>query len=227
LCQCAGDPEYDSPYIAAARKNGYDLPFWEKLMAIRWEDGRLKLGRLKGGKIDDITVIVARVTETPPPERSVGAVPDQSGSADGDGASMTATAPGEGAASGGSGEAQAEAGAMEAGAVEAGAGEVRANGAIASTISAEGEDSLPDGAPSVSSRAGPSADVPPVVGVASARPPVVDVAPSHRNRQAEQGAEPAVSVDAATGEVATGEAVTVTRGSEVYARARTESHVSA
>lgn len=63
----ADDPEYDSPYVQAARAAGNDLDWFEKVMSMRVKDGKLALGALTGGKLDDITVVVARVTSTPRP----------------------------------------------------------------------------------------------------------------------------------------------------------------
>uniref|UniRef100_A0A061QJK1 Protein phosphatase n=1 Tax=Tetraselmis sp. GSL018 TaxID=582737 RepID=A0A061QJK1_9CHLO len=59
----AADETFDSPYIQAAASEGFDLPWWEKLAGAKVEDGKIKLGRLTGGKMDDITVIVAEITE--------------------------------------------------------------------------------------------------------------------------------------------------------------------
>jgi protein phosphatase PTC7 len=42
---------------------GYDLPWWEKLLGVRYREGRLQLKQLTGGKMDDITVLVACVEE--------------------------------------------------------------------------------------------------------------------------------------------------------------------
>lgn len=36
-----------------------DLPWWEKLVGATFKQGRLQLKQLTGGKMDDITVIVA------------------------------------------------------------------------------------------------------------------------------------------------------------------------
>ena len=54
------DDAYDSPFTAEARKNGYDVEWWEKAQ------GKL----LVGGKMDDIAVVVAFLAEKekcPPP----------------------------------------------------------------------------------------------------------------------------------------------------------------
>lgn len=63
----ADDPEYDSPYVQAARAAGNDLDWFEKVMSMRVKDGKLALGALTGGKLDDITVVVARVAAAPRP----------------------------------------------------------------------------------------------------------------------------------------------------------------
>lgn len=60
----AADEEFDSPYTVAAKKNGEDLSFWEKLKAAKLSDGKLQLGELSGGKVDDITVCVAMVVQS-------------------------------------------------------------------------------------------------------------------------------------------------------------------
>jgi len=59
----AEDPEFESPYILQALQQGMDLPWWEKLANTRVKDGKLQIGRLSGGKQDDITVLVARVSD--------------------------------------------------------------------------------------------------------------------------------------------------------------------
>ena len=64
----AEDPEYPSPYIQEALDQGMDLPWWEKLANLKVVDGQLQLGKLSGGKQDDITVLVARITEQEVPE---------------------------------------------------------------------------------------------------------------------------------------------------------------
>ena len=46
-----------------ALEQGMDLPWWEKIANTRFKDGKLKIGQLSGGKQDDITVLVARVSE--------------------------------------------------------------------------------------------------------------------------------------------------------------------
>jgi hypothetical protein len=38
-----------------------DIPIWEKLLGAKIKDGRLELAKLRGGKMDDITVVCAVV----------------------------------------------------------------------------------------------------------------------------------------------------------------------
>ncbi len=59
----ASDPEFDSPYSREAREEGVKLPWWEALAKMKVEGGTLRLGELHGGKLDDITVVVAYVEE--------------------------------------------------------------------------------------------------------------------------------------------------------------------
>ena len=47
------DEEYDSPFTQEARRNGYDVEWWEKAQG----------KTLVGGKMDDIAVIVAFLDE--------------------------------------------------------------------------------------------------------------------------------------------------------------------
>lgn len=39
----------------------YDIPWYEKILKTRIVDRRIRLGKLTGGKMDDITVIAARI----------------------------------------------------------------------------------------------------------------------------------------------------------------------
>lgn len=55
----AYNEKYASPYTVEALRQGMDLPWWQKLAGIRFKDGKLQLARLTGGKLDDITVVVA------------------------------------------------------------------------------------------------------------------------------------------------------------------------
>eukprot|EP00887_Chlorella_sp_A99_P007762 scaffold20.g7762.t1 len=57
----ANDTTWESPYTQEALTEGIDIPFWEKLCTATFKDGKLELGKLRGGKLDDITVLVARV----------------------------------------------------------------------------------------------------------------------------------------------------------------------
>mmetsp|Transcript_22895 Transcript_22895/g.40754 ORF Transcript_22895/g.40754 Transcript_22895/m.40754 type:complete len:337 (-) Transcript_22895:252-1262(-) len=59
----AEDEQFESPYINAAVEEGINLPWWEQLLKMRFVDGKLRLGRLTGGKMDDITVVVAQVQQ--------------------------------------------------------------------------------------------------------------------------------------------------------------------
>ncbi|KIZ01643.1 putative PTC7 protein phosphatase [Monoraphidium neglectum] len=61
----ASDPEFASPYTREARQQGYDLSWLDKLKGIQFKDGKLELATLRGGKQDDITVLVS-VVEDPP-----------------------------------------------------------------------------------------------------------------------------------------------------------------
>lgn len=45
------DTKFDSPYSLEARARGFDVPSWKKFLGVK----------LTGGKLDDITVIVAQV----------------------------------------------------------------------------------------------------------------------------------------------------------------------
>lgn len=57
----AFDDQYPSPYTVEAVRQGMDLPWWQKLLGARFKDGKFQLARLQGGKLDDITVVVAYV----------------------------------------------------------------------------------------------------------------------------------------------------------------------
>lgn len=50
-----------SPYSVAALAEGYDVSWFEKLIKTRIVDFKVQWGTLTGGKVDDITVIVAEV----------------------------------------------------------------------------------------------------------------------------------------------------------------------
>ena len=88
----ADDPEYDSPYVQAAREEGLDLPWWEKVAAGKFENGKFSLKQLVGGKLDDITVVVARVTDAPVVVEEVAVAADPSEeAADGEPVSTSAS----------------------------------------------------------------------------------------------------------------------------------------
>jgi len=55
------DSDFESPYAIEARKAGMELSFWDKLSAAKFTQGGLQLGQVTGGKMDDITVLVASV----------------------------------------------------------------------------------------------------------------------------------------------------------------------
>eukprot|EP00199_Chlamydomonas_sp_CCMP681_P002432 CAMPEP_0119108012 /NCGR_PEP_ID=MMETSP1180-20130426/12991_1 /TAXON_ID=3052 ORGANISM="Chlamydomonas cf sp, Strain CCMP681" /NCGR_SAMPLE_ID=MMETSP1180 /ASSEMBLY_ACC=CAM_ASM_000741 /LENGTH=385 /DNA_ID=CAMNT_0007093571 /DNA_START=92 /DNA_END=1249 /DNA_ORIENTATION=- len=59
----AGDSEFASPYTREALAQGLDLPWWEKLAGMHIKRTGLHLKQLTGGKMDDITVMVALVME--------------------------------------------------------------------------------------------------------------------------------------------------------------------
>lgn len=56
----AADPEYMSPYTLEALEQGQDLPVWEKMLG----------KKRQGGKLDDITVVVAQVVKAGSSSRS-------------------------------------------------------------------------------------------------------------------------------------------------------------
>ena len=58
------DSTFDSPYAVEARKAGLELSIWDKLSAATFTEGGFKLGEITGGKMDDITVLVASVVVT-------------------------------------------------------------------------------------------------------------------------------------------------------------------
>jgi len=71
----AADTKFSSPYTQSAVQQGYDLPWWEKLAGMRFSGGRLKLKQLSGGKMDDITVLVAMVVADAAPPAPAPAPP--------------------------------------------------------------------------------------------------------------------------------------------------------
>ncbi|BDA48584.1 Protein phosphatase PTC7 homolog [Coccomyxa sp. Obi] len=76
--QHAADKKFRSPYTEEAKRQGYDLPWWEKVLTASFDDGEFQLGTLRGGKIDDITVLVAVVVEEDVPTPVVEQTPDDS-----------------------------------------------------------------------------------------------------------------------------------------------------
>ncbi|KAF8068489.1 hypothetical protein N665_1148s0006 [Sinapis alba] len=48
------DPGFESPYALEARAKGFDVPLWKKALGMK----------LTGGKLDDVTVIVAQVVDS-------------------------------------------------------------------------------------------------------------------------------------------------------------------
>jgi protein phosphatase PTC7 len=63
--QHAADPDYLSPYSKEALQQGFDLPWWEKLLGAGFKNGKFSLKQLTGGKMDDITVLVGRIEMVP------------------------------------------------------------------------------------------------------------------------------------------------------------------
>lgn len=53
-CSHSTDSNFDSPYTMEARAKGFDVPMWKKILGMK----------LKGGKLDDITVIVCQVVNS-------------------------------------------------------------------------------------------------------------------------------------------------------------------
>ena len=48
----AFDDEYSSPYTAEAKKQGIDLPWWQKVSGARIKDGKVQLARLQVCTVD-------------------------------------------------------------------------------------------------------------------------------------------------------------------------------
>ena len=59
------DGTFESPYSVQAAAQGIDLPVWEKLSKISFVGGKFELGRIRGGKLDDVTVLTAYVETVP------------------------------------------------------------------------------------------------------------------------------------------------------------------
>ncbi|KAJ1257789.1 hypothetical protein BS78_10G022900 [Paspalum vaginatum] len=58
------DVTFDSPYSIEARSRGFDVPWWKKLLG----------AKLTGGKMDDITVVVARMNTVAVPGAEGGSI---------------------------------------------------------------------------------------------------------------------------------------------------------
>ncbi|KQK02827.1 probable protein phosphatase 2C 1 isoform X2 [Brachypodium distachyon] len=72
------DVNFDSPYSMEARSRGFDVPWWKKLLG----------AKLIGGKMDDITVIVAQVKTVVIPDDEGSGVEQEQGSELGTGAAV-------------------------------------------------------------------------------------------------------------------------------------------
>lgn len=59
----AHDKKFPSPYSQEAIKQGIDIPWLLKLANASFSDGKFRLGHMKGGKVDDITIVVAYIDE--------------------------------------------------------------------------------------------------------------------------------------------------------------------
>nr|ADI46917.1 MTM0349 [Volvox carteri f. nagariensis] len=70
----ASDAEYASPYTREALSQGLDLPWWDKLLGMSFKGGKVHLKQLTGGKMDDITVLVAYVDAVDAPPKPLGSV---------------------------------------------------------------------------------------------------------------------------------------------------------
>lgn len=84
----AADNDFSSPYVREALSQGLDLPWWEKLVGATFKNGRFALKQLAGGKMDDITVMVALVdtVDKPvpaPPQPEAAPEPEQQPAAGG------------------------------------------------------------------------------------------------------------------------------------------------
>ncbi|WIA37811.1 hypothetical protein OEZ86_014673 [Tetradesmus obliquus] len=105
----AADEDFASPYTAEAKAQGLDWPWWMKVMNTKLKDGKVQLGELTGGKMDDITVLVAMVVEEDvqvPQPAAAAAVPAAAAAASENGNGNGASANGA-AASNGNGAAAA------------------------------------------------------------------------------------------------------------------------
>jgi hypothetical protein len=57
----ASDGSYESPYVKAAQEAGFKPTLMESLMGMSFDKGKLSLGGMRGGKLDDITLLCALV----------------------------------------------------------------------------------------------------------------------------------------------------------------------
>ncbi len=60
-------PRDPRPPAAGCAARRLDLPWWEKLAGASFRNGKFALKQLSGGKMDDITVMVALVDAVAPP----------------------------------------------------------------------------------------------------------------------------------------------------------------
>ncbi|KAK3163962.1 hypothetical protein QOZ80_1AG0010750 [Eleusine coracana subsp. coracana] len=74
------DVTFDSPYSMEARSRGFDVPWWKKLLG----------AKLIGGKMDDITVIVAQVKTVMVPDDEGDDVQEQKGNEQGSASAVPA-----------------------------------------------------------------------------------------------------------------------------------------
>uniref|UniRef100_A0A0A9CWD1 Protein phosphatase n=1 Tax=Arundo donax TaxID=35708 RepID=A0A0A9CWD1_ARUDO len=79
------DVTFDSPYSMEARSRGFDVPWWKKLLG----------AKLIGGKMDDITVVVAQVKTVAVPDDEDGDI-EQKGDEQGSAAAVASAEENEG-----------------------------------------------------------------------------------------------------------------------------------
>ncbi|GFR43171.1 hypothetical protein Agub_g4221 [Astrephomene gubernaculifera] len=89
----ASDTEFASPYTREALSQGLDLPWWDKLLGMSFKGGKLHLKQLTGGKMDDITVLVAFVDVVDAPKPAPPPPPPVQEEAPGAGLAPDADAP--------------------------------------------------------------------------------------------------------------------------------------
>ena len=46
-----------------ASQQGIDIPIWQKISKFSFTNGKLELGKLVGGKLDDVTVVIGYVED--------------------------------------------------------------------------------------------------------------------------------------------------------------------